>query len=105
MDAEEKDICDFLKSWPGQYVAGREIARRAGGKWRFRDDPEWATPVLLRLLEQGVIDSDASARYRLLDDPKKHKAERWLSPDIKAILEKAGEASETATEGDKEEEG
>src|SRR5262245_14157576 len=35
MDAEEREICDFLKSWVDQYVSQREICRRAGGKWRF----------------------------------------------------------------------
>ena len=52
MDADERDICNYLKAWPGQFVYGRDIARRAGGKWRFRENPDWATEVLSRLVDK-----------------------------------------------------
>ncbi len=42
MDADEQDICNYLKQWQKQFISGREICRCAGGKWRFRDDPHWA---------------------------------------------------------------
>ena len=90
MDAEEREICDFLKSWPGQFVAVREICRRAGGKWRYREDPNWALPVLARLLEQGVIESDTAAHYRLRALEKRGKSRRWVAPHIKKILEESG---------------
>ena len=38
METEEREICIYLKSWNGQFVSGREIARRAAGKRRFRED-------------------------------------------------------------------
>ena len=60
-----KEICNFLKCHHGQFVSAREIARRAGGKWRFRDDPNWAMPILLRLVEKGFVESDAAGYYRL----------------------------------------
>ena len=41
MDADQNAICTFLKTWPGQFVSRREICRRAGGKWRFREDENW----------------------------------------------------------------
>ena len=50
MNADERDICNYLKAWPGQFVYGRDIARRASGKWRYREDPEWAAPVLASLV-------------------------------------------------------
>ena len=87
MTAEERDICNYLKSWPGQFVYGRDIARRAGGKWRYRDDPGWTAPVLTRLVERGLVDSDSTGRYRLR--MKKEKAKKWTSPKIKEILEKS----------------
>jgi hypothetical protein len=91
MDAEERDICDFLKSWPDQYVGGREIAKRAGGKWRFRDDPNWANPVLSRLVDAQIVEADASGHYRLLPEKKnKHLKKWWLSPDKKKALEESG---------------
>ena len=89
MDPDQKDICTYLKSHAGQFVSAREIARRAGGKWRFRDDPNWATQGLLRLVEQGILESDASGYYRLRATEKK-KPRKWISPHIKAILEKSG---------------
>ena len=36
MDADEREVCNFLKAYAGQYVSAREINRRAGGKWRFK---------------------------------------------------------------------
>ena len=96
MDAEEKEICEFLKSWPGQYVSHREICRRAGGKWRFRDDPKWALPVLMRLVEKGLLDSDASGHFRLLPE-RKEKDKESLSPEVKKILER-GQGVDGVTE-------
>lgn len=90
MDADEREICDFLKSWPGHYVAVREICRRAGGKWRYREDPNWALPVLVRLLELGIIESDSSAHYRLKPLEKRAKSKRWISPQIERILKESG---------------
>jgi hypothetical protein len=87
MDADERDICNYLKSWPGQFVYGRDIARRAAGKWRFREDPGWATPVLTRLVEQGLVESDSTGQYRLRI--KKEKPKKWVSPEIKEILDKS----------------
>jgi hypothetical protein len=89
VDADETDICSYLKPWAGQFISWREIARRAGGKWRYREDPNWARPVLLRLVEQGILESDASGYYRIRPKEKK-KPEKWISPQIKAILEKSG---------------
>ena len=87
MDAEETEICDFLKSFPGQYVSQREICRRAGGKWRFREDPKWAFPILLRMVERRYLESDASGHFRLLTEDK-DKKKRWLSPELKELLER-----------------
>jgi hypothetical protein len=89
MDADEKDICNYLKGSPGMFVSGREIARRAGGKWRFRDNPNWAVPLLVRLVEKGILESDASGYFRLRLK-EKQKPKKWVSPHIRAILEKSG---------------
>jgi hypothetical protein len=89
MDADEKEVCNFLKAWRGQFVSGREIARRAAGKWRFRDDPNWAAPILMRLVEKGVVEADASGYYQLRPRDKK-KPKKWVSPQMKAILEQSG---------------
>jgi hypothetical protein len=89
MDADEREICIYLKSWGKVFVSGREIARRASGKRRFRDDPNWATPILERLVERGLVETDAGGHYRLIPkDPDKEK--KWVSPQIKRILEQSG---------------
>jgi hypothetical protein len=90
MDAEEKDICDFLRSFPDQYVSQREICRRAGGKWRFREDEKWALPVLIRMVEKGLLNSDASGHFQLVTEKKEDKKKAWLSPQMKKLLEGTG---------------
>jgi hypothetical protein len=95
MDADERDIFNYLKSYPGQFLSGAEIARRAGGKWRYREEPTWADQVILRLLEKGIIESDSTGHYRLAprdNDPrkKKKKAQQWVSPAVRKILEESG---------------
>ena len=54
MDADQTAISLFLKQWPDEFISRKEICRRAGGKWRFREDEHWAAPVLSRMLDQRV---------------------------------------------------
>ena len=101
MDADEREICEFLKSFSGQFISGKEIARRAGGKWKFQENPNWALPVLLRLKEQKVIENNASGQYRLTADIKKEKKKKWIAPHIQKILEESGkDFSEVTGEGE-----
>jgi hypothetical protein len=89
MQPEEREICLYLKSLPGQWVSARDIARRAGGKSRYREEPHWAVPVLARLLEKKIIETDSTHAYRLIiQDDKKPK--KWISPQVKKILESSG---------------
>jgi hypothetical protein len=91
MDSDERQVCDYLKSWPRHFVSAREVARRAGGKRRFRDDPQWAYPVLTRLLEQGHIETDGLGHYRFKqNDYQSRKQQRWISPHLRRILERSG---------------
>ena len=90
MDADEKDILTYLKVWSGQYVSAREIARKAAGKKRFEKEPNWAVPVLGRLLEKSLVEADSMAHYRLVPENKKEKPGRWISPQMQKLLEKTG---------------
>ena len=101
MDADEREICDFLKSFPGQYISGREIARRAGGKWKFLDDQNWAVPVLIRLKDQTIVEMNASGQYRLSGElEKEKKKKKWIAPHIQKILDESGkDFSEVTGEG------
>jgi hypothetical protein len=93
MNADENEICQFLKSWPGQFVSGKTICRRAGGKWRFREDENWAVPILRRMLDSSLVEADETGHYRLQEQGPRDQLNRrkiWIAPAIKAILRQSG---------------
>ena len=93
MDVDQTEICQFLKSFPDQYVSGKEICRRAGSKWRFREEPTWALPILRRMVECQFLESDDTGRFRLprhVAAAEANKKPKWISPAIQRILEKSG---------------
>lgn len=90
MDADERDITNYLQTWGSTFVNAKEIARRAATKKRFNEDPEWAKPVLLRLTDKKLVERDLAGRYRLMPENKHDKKHRWVSPDIKDILQEGG---------------
>ncbi len=90
MDADEREICNYLKSFPNQFISAREISRRAAGKRRFREEPGWAGPVLARLVERAIIESDSTGHYRLRPAEKKNKPKKWMAPRIRQILQESG---------------
>jgi hypothetical protein len=96
MDADEREIFQFLKSRGVEFVHPREICRRAAGKHRFNEDPEWAKSVLIRMSERGILETNATGHYRLKPIPKKNKSKRWVSPDIAKILKESGVEIESA---------
>jgi hypothetical protein len=98
MDGDEREIFFFLKSRGEEFVNAVEIARRASGKKRFHDDPEWAKPFLVRMTERGILQSDALGRYRVKPVGRKGKEKRWVSPDIAKILQESGVEVEGANE-------
>ena len=105
MDADEKEIADFLKSYPGQYVSAKEICKRAGGKWRFREDEKWALPVLQRMVEQKLLEADTTGHFRLAPDSKKKDQKKWwASPHMKKILEESGKQFDNVVDVEKDEE-
>jgi len=100
MDADERDIFQFLKTWGADYTAGREIARRASSKKRYYEDPEWAKAVLKRMEERGILESDLQGRYRIKPLVRKKVARKWVAPDIAKILRESGVAVEGDGTGD-----
>src|SRR5260221_4728743 len=103
MDADERDICLYLRAFPGEFVSFKDISRRAAGKRRYRNEPAWATPVLPRMVEKGLIESDSTGHYRLKIRAEKEKAQgRWVSPQIRRILEKSGKELDGDFEVDKD---
>ncbi len=98
MDADERDICLYLKGWAGQFVALAEISRRASGKRREEREPGWAVPVLGRLVEKGIVESDSTGHYRLKPRAGKEKPRKWISPQVRKMLEESGKPFEYVLE-------
>ena len=85
MDADEREVFDYLHSFGEDWVHAKEVCRRAGGKRRYHEDNYWAIPVLKRLQERQEVEADITGRYRI--KPKKEDR-RKLSPEaIKALRE------------------
>jgi len=91
MDADEREIYLYLKSWKHQFISAREISRRAGGKRRSRSEPEWAKPVLIRMVERKILEVDPAGHYRIKPRTKEQpKGTRWVSPQIARVLKESG---------------
>jgi len=89
-DSDEIDVSLYLKGWPGQFVSLAQISRRAVSRKRYNRDPNWAVPVLTRMVEKGLIESDSGCHYRLETQQEKQKPARWVSPEICRILRESG---------------
>ena len=86
MSSDERDIFQFLKTWSSTFVSASEISRRAGSKKRAHDEPHWAKPILMSMVDRGILESDIQGRYRIKPIPRKKKG-KWIAPDIAKILE------------------
>lgn len=89
MDADEREIFEYLKTFGEEWVNAKEICRRAAGKRRYNEDNNWAKPILHRMKERQVLEGDELGRYRIKPAKKGHKG-RWISPDIEKILRESG---------------
>ena len=90
MDADEREVYFFLKGQASQHIPVNSICRYAGGKQRFRESPDWAKPVLLRMLERGIVEMDENDSCRLKPMPRSNVRKRWVAPQIADILRKSG---------------
>jgi hypothetical protein len=90
MDADEREIHCYLKGWRGQFLSPREIRRRAAGKKRFQESPDWAKPILLRMVDKGILETDESGYFHLKPIQKRDKRQKWVSPNIARILRESG---------------
>jgi hypothetical protein len=91
MDAVEREIYHYLKSRRPNSIPARDINRHVGGKRRFRYNPEWATAILLSMVERGILETDPEGAYRLKPIPRKETGgKRWASPAIAEILKASG---------------
>ena len=102
MDGDEREIFQFLKSRGDQFVNAVEIARRAAGKRKFHEHPDWAKPILVRMAERGILESDIQGRYRVKPVSRKGRNKRWVAPDIAQILQEGGVETGVEAEGESE---
>jgi hypothetical protein len=105
MDADEREIFEYLKTFGEEWVSAKEVCRRAAGKKRYNEDNNWAKPILHRLKEQGILEGDLLGRYRIKPPPNRGHKGRWVSPDIEKILLEGGvkmdnEGADAATDED-----
>ena len=77
-------------------MAAREICRRAGGRRRAQEEPEWAKPVLLRMVGHGILESNATGHFRIKRFSKKNRDKQQVSPDTAKIPEENGGKVEDA---------
>lgn len=98
MDVDEREIFLFLKSYGQDFVALREICRRAGGRRRYHEDHEWARPILQRMVERAILETNPEGQYRVKPVAKKKKGDRWVSPEIAKILRESGVKEEIPEE-------
>jgi hypothetical protein len=65
MTTEESAIVMFLQGSPDAFMARKEIARKAVKRSVFEENPHWADAALASLLNQGILEQNESAQYRL----------------------------------------
>ena len=65
MNAEEKEIYDFLLGRPHIYVAVHEISKYLGRGRQFGLDRNWARPILRRMEMEGHVESNPFGEYRV----------------------------------------
>lgn len=91
MDADEREIYYYLKGRGQAFISAREISRRAGGKKKSQENPDWALPVVLRMVERGILEADAGGHYRIKPLEKRDTdGKQWVSPQIARILKQSG---------------
>jgi hypothetical protein len=93
MDASEREIYYYLKTRRDKFVPARDINRHVGSKRKFRYNSDWAQSALLRMVDRGILETDAEGSYRLKPIPRQDaEGKRWASPAIVEILKASGKA-------------
>jgi len=65
MTYEELAIMNFLQGSPGDYLARREIARKALKREVFEENPHWADGPLASLVDRRLLEQNDSGHYRI----------------------------------------
>jgi hypothetical protein len=81
MNADEVRIIDFLSEFPDEFVSSTDVSKRLGKGRRFRDDRNWAAPIMRRMEMDGLLESDDSGCYRVRMDEKEAKPHKQDKAD------------------------
>jgi hypothetical protein len=65
LSAEELEILEYLKGYSGKYVPMVEICRRAGGRQRYSESPQWARTLMQRLVDSKMVEVNERGHYRV----------------------------------------
>ena|SRR5579883_1355635 len=84
LSSDELEILNYLKSWNGKYISMLEICRCAGGRQKYRDDPNWAKGLMGRLVEAKLVLVNERGHYRI---PTEEHA-RSKSKHNKVVIER-----------------
>jgi hypothetical protein len=63
LSSDELGILAYLKSWKGSSISMVEICRSAGGRQRYREEPNWANSLLARLVEEKFVEVNDRGHY------------------------------------------
>ena len=92
LGSDECCVLEYLKTWPGEFVGERQIARRADNRNRFVTEPIWARNALTQLVMLGFIETDSAGHYRVKEsrNTAQHAATKFMAPHMREILMKSG---------------
>jgi hypothetical protein len=65
MNSIEKEIYEFLKRFPHQFVSINDISKSVGSRKNFHEDRNWTLPVLRRMELEGWVEANAFGEFRL----------------------------------------
>src|SRR5438034_5672329 len=64
MSSDEQLVVEYLEQFPGIFISPMEVSKRAAGRGRFKEQPEWARAILHRLAQQNTVESNEFGHYR-----------------------------------------
>ena len=68
MNTEENEIYEFLKTRGSNFVSVVDISQALSRGRRFKDDRNWARPILRRMEIDGILESNPYGEYRLKEE-------------------------------------
>jgi hypothetical protein len=77
LSSDELEILDFLKSFPGAYVPIVQVCRSASSRQRYKDAPNWANPLMSRLVEARMVEVNDRGHFRFVTGPDEPIGDRY----------------------------